>query len=317
MSRHSYRRIGGSSSNSASVKRVVAACSASLRLALALASLVVLSTVAPLPGAIAKSRDSAKMRALPIAEQKDSIGNLVNPISDARAVENGLRKRGFDRYTVRTNLNLREMRSPLDEFQTQLRIGDLALLCYTGHGVGVSDGEREPRGQSSLPPVDFDHYTSESGLVAKALSETELRDRRHASQASAKVVLLDACRNGSYAGDKSLPGGPAVRESTAASTGLPERASGSGGRIHRSGFPSSCLVMRAAQEGNVASDAGLLATRLASQPPDRNRRTAGLRELLEHARRLAGSESSNRTDINFQDPEIAGDLTGTILLERR
>ena len=76
-------------------------------------------------------------------------------------------------------------------------------------------------------------------------------------------------------------------------------------------------MMPAAQYGNVASDAGIVATRLASQPPDRNRRTAGLRELLENARRLARSESSGGTDINFQDPEIAGDLTGTILLQRR
>ena len=237
MSRHSYRRIGGSSSNSASVKRVVAACSASLPLALALASLIVLRPMALLPSAITKSQDSAKMRAPLIVNQKYSIGNLENPIRDARAVENGLRKRGFDQVTVQTNLYSREMRSALDRFRDRLRIGDLALLCYAGHGVGVSDGENKPRGQSFLPPVDFDHYTPASGLVAKALSATELRYRRHAPPASAKVVLLDACRNRSYAGGKSLPGRLAVREAKAASTGLLERASGSRGRINRAGFP--------------------------------------------------------------------------------
>jgi hypothetical protein len=113
---------------------------------------------------------------------------LPNPANDATDVAAALGEMGYD-VTVRTNATRAEMASVIARFAEKVRGAELALLFYAGHGVQLN-------GENYLLPTDA---TAESE-AALTLSTIDLSSLQGAmADASANVIILDACRNNPFA----------------------------------------------------------------------------------------------------------------------
>ena len=99
----------------------------------------------------------AQERNLVVAEQRVAlvignaaykVGRLRNPVNDARAMTQALKKAGFD-VDHRENLTHRQMFEATRDFGDRLKPGAVALFYYAGHGLQVRD-------RNYLIPVEAD-----------------------------------------------------------------------------------------------------------------------------------------------------------------
>jgi hypothetical protein len=110
------------------------------------------------------------------------------PPFDATDVAAALGEMGYD-VTVQTNATRPEMANVIARFAEKARGAKLALLFYAGHGVQLN-------GENYLLPVDA---TAESEATL-TLSTIDLSSLQAAmADASANVIILDACRNNPFA----------------------------------------------------------------------------------------------------------------------
>jgi WD40 repeat protein len=112
-------------------------------------------------------------------------GPLPNAVNDAEDVARTLRSIGFQ-VTLRKNVNKQAMEEAVDGFRSQLRRGDLGLFYFSGHGVQVA-------GESFLIPLGF-KPTVEANVKYQSLRLNEIVNSFAGSEASARVLILDACR---------------------------------------------------------------------------------------------------------------------------
>ncbi|HHS92511.1 MAG TPA: hypothetical protein ENK82_04135, partial [Campylobacterales bacterium] len=61
---------------------------------------------------------------------------LNNPISDAKLIKQSLEKIDFKVYEV-YDANLRTLGSGIDDFISEAKQAEVALIYYAGHGIGV------------------------------------------------------------------------------------------------------------------------------------------------------------------------------------
>lgn len=185
-----------------------------IRFSLAFAVAVVL------PGLLPAQNPPRELRFEPIRVQRKLalvIGNqayaqapLRNPVNDAAAVSQALRALNFDEVIERRDLTLRQMRVEIDRFAAGLRVGDLALFYYSGHGV-------QARQVNYLIPVDF-AGTSEADLNYDAYPAGQVRDKLEESGARLRILILDACRNNPFRSKRGGARGLAVMDSPAEGT---------------------------------------------------------------------------------------------------
>src|SRR5690348_6467812 len=71
---------------------------------------------------------------------------LRNPVADARAMADSLKRLGF-RVTLRTDATLPQMVDAMEQFAREGRNDDVRLFFYAGHGLQF-------RGKNYLVPVD-------------------------------------------------------------------------------------------------------------------------------------------------------------------
>jgi uncharacterized caspase-like protein len=144
---------------------------------------------------LAKVRTEAfrgKRRALVVGNNsypRLPIPPLANAVQDALSVGETLEKLGFI-VTRATDVNLHGMWDILDEFTEQVEEGDLVLIFYSGHGVGI-------KGANYLLPVDVD--VSKASMVSRvrqmAVAEADVISAVQRRKPSVAVLILDACRN--------------------------------------------------------------------------------------------------------------------------
>ena len=113
------------------------------------------------------------------------IRKLDNPVNDARAVEDLLKGLGFEVW-LETDRDLKRTRRALDDFRTDAKGADVALVFFAGHGVAIA-------GVNYLLPTDADAASSET-LKATGLPLSEVQAVL-AEVAPVGIFLLDACRN--------------------------------------------------------------------------------------------------------------------------
>jgi WD40 repeat protein len=113
-------------------------------------------------------------------------GPLPNAVNDAEDVSRTLRSIGFQ-VTLLKNANKQAMEETVDGFRSQLRRGDLGLFYFSGHGVQVA-------GESFLIPLGF-KPTVEENVKYRSVRLNEIVNSLEATDAFARVVILDACRN--------------------------------------------------------------------------------------------------------------------------
>jgi WD40 repeat protein len=113
-------------------------------------------------------------------------GPLPNAVNDAEDVSRTLHSIGFQ-VTLLKNGNQQAMEKAVEGFRSQLRRGDLGLFYFSGHGVQVA-------GESFLIPLGF-KPTVEANVKYQSLRLNEIVNSLEATDAFARVVILDACRN--------------------------------------------------------------------------------------------------------------------------
>jgi TPR repeat protein len=112
-------------------------------------------------------------------------GPLVNPPNDAVAMAKLFTDAGFVTVVPRTDLDLREFRRALADFEVLARDAEVAIIYYSGHGL-------EFGGQNYLVPVDAAierdvDIEDESVPLDRVLKAV-------AGASRLKLVILDACR---------------------------------------------------------------------------------------------------------------------------
>lgn len=111
---------------------------------------------------------------------------LSNPVNDAQDVAARLQTYGFD-VVVATDATHREMDERLRDFRDLLTGNEVAMFFFAGHGMQID-------GTNYLLAVDTD-TTTELDAKHSSLSLDKVIDTLAKSDASMKIIILDACRN--------------------------------------------------------------------------------------------------------------------------
>jgi formylglycine-generating enzyme required for sulfatase activity len=136
---------------------------------------------------------------------------LRNPVNDARALRDSLRRLGFT-VTLAENLTKRQLADAAEAFAQRLGERDLALVYFAGHGVQVE-------GENYLVPVDF-QGRSEADVQYDAYPASKLRARLEETRARVRLLVFDACRNNPYRFKRSGATGLAPMASNAEGTAI-------------------------------------------------------------------------------------------------
>jgi uncharacterized caspase-like protein len=186
------------------------------RLAVALCCALAVAHVAP-------ARAEQKV-ALVIGNAQYRIGPLANPVRDAAAVAEVLKRElRFDTVILRSNLGADGFRAALREMALASRGAELGVVFFAGHGVEV--GGRNyliPTDAGLAAPRDIDLEAIALDTVLSQLDGVR----------GLRLVILDACRNNPF---------PALSRSVTRGLGRIEPAGGT-------------LVAYAAKDGTTAAD---------------------------------------------------------------
>lgn len=125
-------------------------------------------------------------------ESDNGWGPLKGPGHDAASIRNRLKSFGFDQVFYGRDLERDEFEDLLDQFIHRVGVGDLAVIYYSGHGIGVS-------GRNYFIPVDHkipQVINRENQITRKAIDiEEDLVDPLMMQHPSRIVSIIDACRN--------------------------------------------------------------------------------------------------------------------------
>jgi uncharacterized caspase-like protein len=194
-----------------------------MRIRLPLFALSVLSIMAAFPS-LGMAADRFAL-VIGNAKYPDADAPLKEPVNDARAVADELKRDGF---TVEAGENLTGdgMRKAFDRFYGHIKQGSVALIFFSGYGV-------QSNRQSYLIPVDAQIWT-EADIRRDGISlETALGEINNRG-AGVKIALIDASRRN-----------PFERRFRSFSAGLAPVIA-----------PNGTLVMYSAALGSVISDSG-------------------------------------------------------------
>jgi hypothetical protein len=110
---------------------------------------------------------------------------LANPVNDARAMADTLKRFGFQVITVE-DATREAMRAALRDFGAQMNTGGVGIFYYAGHGTQAT-------GENFLIPVDAD-IADEDEIRSAAISVQDVFARFERAENRLNVMILDACR---------------------------------------------------------------------------------------------------------------------------
>jgi hypothetical protein len=207
--------------------------------------LVVLAAVCPIATGFAQDRVALVVGINSYAK----VSRLEKATSDARAVGDTLRHLGF-RVDVALDVDRRAFNKAISDFLNKIKPGAIAYFHYSGHGVSINS-------DTYLIPADMELPTSDDREFVKreSIRLSELIDSLKNAKASARVLVIDACRENPFA-----------------SRGV--RGIGGSGGIALLPSAEGTLILYSAADGQVALD-GL-------GPNDREPTSVYTRTLLKH-----------------------------------
>ena len=153
----------------------------------------------------------------------DAAEALTQPINDARALSDTLRRDGFD-VDVVEDATKDDMGRAIDRLKSRIRPDSVVMLFFGGYGVQVGR-------ESYMIPVDAAIWT-ESDVRRDGLSIESVLDVMKEQGACAKLVVIDASRRNPY-----------ERRFRAFSHGLAPITA-----------PDNALILTSATPGQVADD---------------------------------------------------------------
>ena len=159
--------------------------------------------------------------------------HLANPVNDARAIGDSLRRLHFD-VTELYDPDFRALNSGVREFGIRAATADVAVVYYAGHGVQV---DRE----NYMIPADA-KLERERDLLYEAMPLDRLLGE--VSQASRiGIVLLDSCRNN-----------PFIERVSRSMTVAGRAVSTTPGLARVDNVPRNTMVVMAAKADQIAED---------------------------------------------------------------
>jgi peptidoglycan hydrolase-like protein with peptidoglycan-binding domain len=114
---------------------------------------------------------------------------LGNPVNDATAMADTLRRLGFD-VVSSTDADRNRMVKALGEFRRKLRSDGVGLFYYAGHGMQV-------RGHNYLLPVDAD-ISDENDAALLAIDLETVQHQMEDAGVRLSLYILDACRDNPF-----------------------------------------------------------------------------------------------------------------------
>jgi hypothetical protein len=127
--------------------------------------------------------------ALVIGNSKYGSKPLKNPVNDARAVSDVLKKAGFDVELI-PDASLNDMIAGARRFLDKAQKADVRLFYYAGHAAQV-------RGNNYLAPIDG-RIVYEDELETRGLNVSRELVARLDGKDKLNIVILDACRDNPY-----------------------------------------------------------------------------------------------------------------------
>ena len=167
-------------------------------------------------------------------EAYQNAPRLANPVNDAKAIGEALRRLNFQVDEV-YDPDFRQLSRALREFGIKAQQSDVAVIYYAGHGVQVAR-------ENYLLPADA-QLARERDLVYEALS-LDLFLGEVAQAQKLGIILLDACRNN-----------PFVDRLTRSVT-VSSRGPASAGLARVDNVPRNTLVAMATKADQTAEDGG-------------------------------------------------------------
>jgi hypothetical protein len=155
-----------------------------------IALLVLMTLLPPLGDAMAADKPNERL-ALVIGNAKypDSDKPLKEPVGDARAVADELKRAGFE-VDFGENLTGDAMRRAFDRLYGKIKPGSVTLVFFSGFGI-------QSNRQSFLIPVDAQIWT-EADVRRDGLSLETLLGEINSRGAGVKIALLDASRRNPF-----------------------------------------------------------------------------------------------------------------------
>jgi uncharacterized caspase-like protein len=227
---------------------------------------------------------AGKRVALVIGNSKyEKVGELKNPVNDAKAVAVMLNGFGFDVVEPKLELKAADMRRELGDFFEKVSDADIAIVYFAGHGMEIS-------GTNHLIPVDA-VLARDTDVEGETVSLDRILTLLEPAK-QLRLVILDACRDNPFARTMKRT--------------LVSRGSGKGLAKVEPSSPNT-LVAYAAKAGTTASDGD----------GEHSPFTAALIKYLPQpgldVRLLFGSVRDEvlKTTKNKQEPHIYGSLGGS------
>jgi uncharacterized caspase-like protein len=127
--------------------------------------------------------------ALVIGNSKYGSKPLKNPVNDARAISEVLKKAGFDVELI-PDASLNDMIAGARRFLDKAQKADVRLFYYAGHAAQV-------RGNNYLAPIDG-RIVYEDELETRGLNVSRDLVARLNAKDKLNIIILDACRDNPY-----------------------------------------------------------------------------------------------------------------------
>ena len=123
------------------------------------------------------------------ADYPDAEAPLKDPVTNARALGEELRRQGFD-VDVGENLSKEAMRSAIERFYGKIRSGSAALIFFSGYGV-------QSNRQTFMIPVNAQIWT-EPDVRRDGFSLDTVLAEMNSKGARVKIAILDASRRNPF-----------------------------------------------------------------------------------------------------------------------
>lgn len=130
-----------------------------------------------------------KKAALLIGNNAYPDATLKNAVNDALRLGEKLQKLNFE-CIVRTDTANAEMETALKEFSDALKIAEVGLFFFAGHGMQIS-------GKNYLTAINT-KFDTEITAKHSSLSLDQVIDTMDAGANRTSIIVLDACRNNPY-----------------------------------------------------------------------------------------------------------------------
>ena len=116
-------------------------------------------------------------------------GSLPNPVNDVRAMEDMLKKVGFEVMKFE-NLSQKDMKKAIDNFGVKLSGYDVGLFYYAGHGLQAD-------GFNYLIPVEAELMSYED-IDYDCVRADRVLSKMEYAVTDVNIIILDACRNNPF-----------------------------------------------------------------------------------------------------------------------